>query len=137
LNGPSSSRSASPVPSSHRARNTRTSRRALEKSSRTSQRHCKQGRRTIRANWRGAKENQRIFYVTLTRAKSLLILPDSLRLYGNSKESFRRSLPLEGIEAAKALFEAPKPRPVKIREIKKNNPAAYAVMVQGVRLAPV
>jgi ATP-dependent exoDNAse (exonuclease V) beta subunit len=34
------------------------------------------------------EELQRIFYVTLTRAKSLLILPDSLRLYRVSKDSF-------------------------------------------------
>jgi len=34
------------------------------------------------------EELQRIFYVTLTRAKSLLILPDSLRLYKKSKDSF-------------------------------------------------
>ena len=34
------------------------------------------------------EELQRVFYVTLTRAKSLLILPDSLRLYRVSKDSF-------------------------------------------------
>jgi ATP-dependent helicase/nuclease subunit A len=34
------------------------------------------------------EELQRIFYVTLTRAKSLLILPDSLRLYKASKDNF-------------------------------------------------
>jgi ATP-dependent helicase/nuclease subunit A len=34
------------------------------------------------------EELQRIFYVTLTRARSLLILPDALRLYSNSRDSF-------------------------------------------------
>ncbi len=34
------------------------------------------------------EELQRLFYVMLTRAKSLLILPDSLRLYGKSNDSF-------------------------------------------------
>jgi superfamily I DNA/RNA helicase len=48
------------------------------------------------------EENQRIFYVTLTRAKSLLIMPDSLRLYGNAKSSFYEICKLEGWDR---LFE--------------------------------
>lgn len=54
------------------------------------------------------EENQRIFYVTLTRAKSLLILPDSLRLYGNSKESFA-DLCRWKESGCDELFEAPHP----------------------------
>jgi ATP-dependent exoDNAse (exonuclease V) beta subunit len=54
------------------------------------------------------EENQRLFYVTLTRAKSLLILPDSLRLYRSSKESFYDLCRLEGSGWEK-LFEAPHP----------------------------
>jgi ATP-dependent exoDNAse (exonuclease V) beta subunit len=52
------------------------------------------------------EETQRIFYVTLTRAKSLLILPDSLRLYGKSKNSFHDLCRLEGL-GWEQLFDAP------------------------------
>jgi ATP-dependent exoDNAse (exonuclease V) beta subunit len=52
------------------------------------------------------EENQRIFYVTLTRAKSLLILPDSLRLYKTSKDSFLDLCRWEG-SGWEGLFEAP------------------------------
>ena len=44
------------------------------------------------------EEYQRVFYVTLTRAKSLLLLPDSLRLYGRTKESFMEICKWEGVE---------------------------------------
>jgi ATP-dependent exoDNAse (exonuclease V) beta subunit len=54
------------------------------------------------------EEYQRLFYVTLTRAKSLLILPDSLRLYGKSKESFHDLCRLEDL-GWERLFEAPRP----------------------------
>jgi ATP-dependent helicase/nuclease subunit A len=50
------------------------------------------------------EENQRMFYVTLTRAKSLLILPDSLMLYGNQKQSFSELCKLEG-SGWERLFE--------------------------------
>jgi ATP-dependent exoDNAse (exonuclease V) beta subunit len=56
------------------------------------------------------EENQRIFYVTLTRAKSLLILPDSRRLYGKSKESFHDLCRLADA-GCEQLFEAPHPIP--------------------------
>ena len=51
------------------------------------------GRSTLDEEWeterarQSAEELQRVFYVTLTRAKSLLILPDSTALY-QQKESF-------------------------------------------------
>ncbi len=54
------------------------------------------------------EELQRLFYVTLTRAKSLLILPDSLRLYGKSKDSFLELCKWEG-SGWESLFEAPHP----------------------------
>jgi superfamily I DNA/RNA helicase len=53
------------------------------------------------------EELQRIFYVTLTRAKSLLILPDTLRLYKTSKDSFLDLCRWEG-SGCEALFEAPR-----------------------------
>jgi ATP-dependent exoDNAse (exonuclease V) beta subunit len=52
------------------------------------------------------EELQRIFYVTLTRAKSLLILPDSLRLYRTQKDSFLDLCRWEGSGSEK-LFDAP------------------------------
>jgi ATP-dependent exoDNAse (exonuclease V) beta subunit len=52
------------------------------------------------------EENQRIFYVTLTRAKSLLVLPDTLRLYKKATESFAEVCKWDG-EGWGALFEAP------------------------------
>jgi ATP-dependent exoDNAse (exonuclease V) beta subunit len=52
------------------------------------------------------EEDQRVFYVTLTRAKSLLVLPDSRRLYGTSKKSFYEICRLEGV-GWEELFEAP------------------------------
>jgi len=52
------------------------------------------------------EENQRLFYVTLTRAKSLLILPDSFCLYGKSKNSFHDICKLAGF-GWEELFEAP------------------------------
>jgi ATP-dependent exoDNAse (exonuclease V) beta subunit len=52
------------------------------------------------------EENQRLFYVTLTRAKSLLVLPDSLRLYKVSKDSFFDLCLWQGLEC-RHLFEAP------------------------------
>jgi len=54
------------------------------------------------------EENQRVFYVTLTRAKSLLILPDSLHLYGNSKNSFHDLCQIEDL-GWEQLFDAPHP----------------------------
>ena len=54
------------------------------------------------------EENQRIFYVTLTRAKSLIVLPDSLRLYNKSKDSFADLCRLEG-SGWEDLFDAPRP----------------------------
>jgi ATP-dependent helicase/nuclease subunit A len=53
------------------------------------------------------EENQRIFYVTLTRAKSLLILPDSLRLYSRSKDSFLDLCRWEGL-GGEGLFDVPR-----------------------------
>jgi len=52
------------------------------------------------------EELQRVFYVTLTRAKSLLILPDTLRLYRTAKESFLDLCRWEGSGWEK-LFDAP------------------------------
>jgi ATP-dependent exoDNAse (exonuclease V) beta subunit len=52
------------------------------------------------------EENQRILYVTLTRAKSLLVLPDSLRLYGGAKGSFFDICKWEGSGWEK-LFQSP------------------------------
>ncbi|MGA3170831.1 MAG: UvrD-helicase domain-containing protein [Chthoniobacteraceae bacterium] len=54
------------------------------------------------------QELQRLFYVTLTRAKSLLILPDSLRLYSVSKGSFLDLCKWEG-SGWERLFDAPHP----------------------------
>jgi ATP-dependent exoDNAse (exonuclease V) beta subunit len=53
------------------------------------------------------EELQRVFYVTLTRAKSLLILPDSLRLYNTTKESFLDLCKWDGPGWEK-LFETPR-----------------------------
>jgi len=52
------------------------------------------------------EELQRVFYVTLTRAKSLLILPDSLRLYKKAQDSFLELCRWEG-SGWEHLFEAP------------------------------
>ena len=52
------------------------------------------------------EELQRLFYVTLTRARSLLILPDSLRLYRTSRESFLDLCRWEG-SGCEGLFDAP------------------------------
>jgi ATP-dependent exoDNAse (exonuclease V) beta subunit len=54
------------------------------------------------------EELQRVLYVTLTRAKSLLVLPDSLRLYRKSTTSFLDLCRWEGLECG-SLFEAPPP----------------------------
>jgi superfamily I DNA/RNA helicase len=54
------------------------------------------------------EENQRLFYVTLTRAKSLLILPDTLLLYGKSKDSFHDLCRLHNA-GWEQLFAAPHP----------------------------
>jgi len=53
------------------------------------------------------EELQRIFYVTVTRAKSLLILPDSLRLYTKAKDSFMELCKWDG-SGWEELFEAPR-----------------------------
>jgi len=58
------------------------------------------------------EELQRIFYVTLTRAKSLLILPDTLRLYKVSKDSFLDLCRWEG-SGWENLFEPPHSLPPK------------------------
>ena len=52
------------------------------------------------------EELQRVFYVTLTRAKSLLILPDSLRLYKTAKDGFLDLCRWEG-SGWQTLFEEP------------------------------
>ena len=54
------------------------------------------------------EETQRVFYVTLTRAKSLLILPDSLQLYLAAKASFLDLCQWQGADC-KALFQLPPP----------------------------
>jgi len=53
------------------------------------------------------EESQRLFYVTLTRAKSLLVLPDTLRLYQASKESFMDLCRWEG--GCEKMFDPPAP----------------------------
>jgi len=54
------------------------------------------------------EELQRVFYVTLTRAKSLLVFPDTLRLYRTSKDSFMELCLWEGL-GCETLFEPPRP----------------------------
>ena len=52
------------------------------------------------------EEMQRLFYVTLTRAKSLLILPETCALYGAAKGSFLNFCNWDGV-AAEGLFDEP------------------------------
>jgi len=57
------------------------------------------------------EENQRLFYVTLTRAKSLLILPQSRALYKSSRDSFLDICLWDGI-GSDGLFDEPGSPPV-------------------------
>jgi len=52
------------------------------------------------------EENQRLFYVTLTRAKSLLILPQSRALYKTSRDSFLDIALWDGIRSEGLFDEA-------------------------------
>jgi superfamily I DNA/RNA helicase len=52
------------------------------------------------------EENQRLFYVTLTRAKSLLILPQSAGLYKTTRDSFLDISQWDGIPG-EGLFDEP------------------------------
>lgn len=54
------------------------------------------------------EELQRVFYVSLTRAKSLLVLPDSAALYGDKKASFQELCKWSELDCADFL-QAPSP----------------------------
>ena len=59
---------------------------------------------------RGADEFQRMLYVTLTRAKRLLVVPDGSRLYAGGSPNFQELAKWDALDLP-ALFDPPAPAP--------------------------